>query len=243
MKIFVDLDNTLCHTDNSHDYYKSTPYMFAINEVNKLYDQRHIITIYTARGSSSGINWSDLTKSQLKEWGVKYHTLIDKGKPSWDLLIDDKVLNANDWHKKINPKVGFVASCFDLLHPGHMIMLKDAKSKCDYLIAALQTDATIDRPYKNRPIQTLEERLIILEGNKYIDEIRVYNTELDLENMIRKINPYIRVIGSDWKNKEYTAKGLSQVEYFHERNHNWSSTELKNRILNIFKHDNIKNTT
>ena len=105
MKIFVDLDNTLCHTDNSHDYYKSTPYMFAINEVNKLYDQRHIITIYTARGSSSGINWSDLTKSQLKEWGVKYHTLIDKGKPSWDLLIDDKVLNANDWHKKINPKV------------------------------------------------------------------------------------------------------------------------------------------
>lgn len=243
MKIFVDLDNTLCHTDDKHDYHSSTPYVFAINEINKLYAAGHIITIYTARGSSSGINWSELTKTQLKLWNIKYHNLVDKGKPSWDLLIDDKVLNANDWHKKINPIVGFVASCFDLLHPGHMLMLKDAKSKCDHLIAALQTDPTVDRPHKNKPIQTLEERLIILEGNKYIDEIIIYNNEIDLENLIKSIKPDIRIIGSDWKDKEYTGKGLSKSEYFHERNHNWSSTELKNRIINIYKNDNLKNAT
>lgn len=243
MKIFVDLDNTLCYTDDTHDYYKSKPYIFAINEVNKLYDIGNTITIYTARGSSSGIDWSELTKNQLKEWNVKYHNLIDKGKPSWDLLIDDKVLNANDWHKKINPKLGFVASCFDLLHPGHMLMLKDAKLRCDYLIAALQTDPTIDRHNKNKPIQTLEERIIVLEGNKYIDEIRVYNTEIELENLIKTINPDIRILGSDWKDKDYTGKGLSKLEYFHERNHKWSSTELKNRIVNIYKNDNIKNST
>ena len=73
-------------------------------------------------------------------------------------------------------KVGFTCSCFDLLHAGHILMLKDAKEQCDKLIVGLQTDPTLDRPEKNKPIQTLRERKIQLEAVKYVDEIRIYST-------------------------------------------------------------------
>ncbi len=127
---------------------------------------------------------------------------------------------------------GFVASSFDLLHAGHCVMLKDAKSKCDYLIAALQTDPTIDRPKKNKPIQSLEERFTVLDSNKYIDEIILYDTEKELYDMIELIQPDVRILGSDWKDKEYTGKGLPPEIYFHERDHGYSTSELRKRIFN-----------
>ena len=83
--------------------------------------------------------------------------------------------------------VGFTCSCFDLLHAGHILMLKDAKEQCDYLIVGLQTDPTLDRPEKNKPIQSLEERKIQLEAVKYVDEIRIYSTESDLRDMLCEI--------------------------------------------------------
>ena len=89
----------------------------------------------------------------------------------------------------LEKKVGFVASCFDLLHAGHCLMLKDARMQCDYLIAGLQTDPTIDRPEKNKPVMSFEERRIILSSNRYVDEILVYETEKDLE--IYMLNQYI----------------------------------------------------
>ena len=152
MKYCFDIDGTICSTDDSRDYTKASPYQDMIDEVNSLYEKGNEITMFTARGSSSGIDWHKLTVSQLENWGVKYHKLIDQGKPSWDLFIDDKALNAEDFRKKLNKKVGFVASCWDLLHAGHCLFLKDAKSQCDHLIAGLQTDPTIDRPEKNKPI-------------------------------------------------------------------------------------------
>ena len=89
-----------------------------------------------------------------------------------------------------NKIIGFTCSSFDLLHAGHILMLKDAKDQCDYLIVGLQTDPTIDRPnIKNRPVQSLEERKIQLEAVKYIDEIINYNTESDLYELLVKINP------------------------------------------------------
>lgn len=225
-----DLDNTMCATQGN-DYQNSQPYIKVIEIINKLYNSNNKIIIYTARGGTSGIDYHDLTVNQLKVWNVNYHELIDKNKPHFDIFIDDKAINAKTWREQNNIKItGFVASCFDLLHPGHCLYLKEAKSVCDYLIAGLQTDPTIDRPNKNKPLQTLEERKIQLESCKYVDEIVVYSTEKDLEQILEKITPDIRILGSDAKNKPITGERYCKQIYFHDRNHFWSSTELRNRI-------------
>ena len=131
-------------------------------------------------------------------------------------------------NKKI---IGFTCSSFDLLHAGHILMLEDAKKQCDYLIVGLQTDPTIDRPQdKNKPIQSLKERKIQLEAVKYIDEIIEYSTEKELYKLLKKINPDIRILGSDYKEKSFTGDDLNIKIYYHERNHNFSSTNLRKKI-------------
>ena len=128
--------------------------------------------------------------------------------------------------------VGFTCSCFDLLHAGHILMLKDAKEQCDYLIVGLQTDPTIDRPdTKNKPIQSLEERLIQLRAVRYVDEIRIYSTESDLRDMLCEIWPSVRILGSDYITKDnFTGCGYDIPIYYHERNHNYSSSELRKKL-------------
>ena len=115
--------------------------------------------------------------------------------------------------------IGFTCSCFDLLHAGHILMLKDAKEQCDYLIVGLQTDPTLDRPEKNKPIQSLEERKIQLEAVKYVDEIIHYNTESELLEIVKNFNYDVRVIGSDYKDRDFTGKSLEKEIYYHERVH------------------------
>ena len=127
---------------------------------------------------------------------------------------------------------GFVASCFDLLHAGHCLMLKDAKDQCDYLIAALQVDPSVDRPEKNSPVQSLDERRIQLESIRYIDEIHLYETEEDLNQLLHEIRPNIRILGSDYRGKVATGQEFSDKVYHHDRNHNWSTSELRLRISN-----------
>ena len=128
-------------------------------------------------------------------------------------------------------KIGFTCSCFDLLHAGHILMLKDAEKQCDYLIVGLQIDPSVDRPKeKNKPIQSLEERRIQLEAVKYIDEIIIYKSEKDLFNLIQKINPDVRILGSDYKNKRFTGDNLNIKIHYHHRCHNYSSSGLKKRI-------------
>ena len=132
-------------------------------------------------------------------------------------------------NKKI---VGFTCSSFDLLHAGHIIMLKDAKEQCDYLVVGLQTNPTLDRPdTKNKPIQTFKERLIQLEAVKYVDEIIKYSTEDELYKLIKNINPDIRILGSDYKKKSFTGDDLDIKIYYHSRNHNYSSTNLRKKIF------------
>ena len=143
------------------------------------------------------------------------------------MVIDDKAIRIEELDNKI---IGFTCSAFDLIHPGHILMLKDCKNVCDYLIVGLQSDPTIDRKTKNKPIQTLEERKIMIESIKYVDEVKIYNTEDDLINLIKEIKPDIRIIGSDWKNKNITGENLDIPIHFHIRNHNWSSTNLRKRI-------------
>ena len=126
--------------------------------------------------------------------------------------------------------IGFTCSSFDLLHAGHILMLKDAKNQCDYLIVGLHSNPQIDRPNKNKPIQTLEERKIQLEAVKYIDEILIYETESELYEILKKIKPDVRILGSDYINKNFTGKDLDTPIYFHKRNHDFSSSNLRKKI-------------
>ena len=130
-------------------------------------------------------------------------------------------------------KKGFTCSCFDLMHPGHIKMLQDARNQCDYLIVGLQEDPTIDRPdTKNKPIQTLEERYIMLSAVRFIDEIMIYKTEDYLYSYLKKNKPDIRILGSDYDipDKRFTGDNLNIDIYYHKRDHNWSSTEMRQRI-------------
>jgi len=128
-------------------------------------------------------------------------------------------------------KIGFTCSCFDLLHAGHILMLKDSKEQCDYLIVGLQTDPSIDRPKKNKPIQSYEERFIQLDAIKYVDKIIKYTTEKDLYKKLLEINPDIRILGSDYINESFTGDDLNIPIYYHNRNHNYSSTNLRGKIV------------
>jgi glycerol-3-phosphate cytidylyltransferase len=138
-------------------------------------------------------------------------------------------------------KVGFTCSCFDLFHAGHIMMLKEAKSVCDYLIVGLQTDPTIDRPEKNKPIQSVVERFIQLESCKYVDEIVVYATEKDLLDILYSYPINIRVVGEEYRDKDFTGKDLTHIEmYYNSRKHSFSTTELRGRVIERYKTENKK---
>jgi glycerol-3-phosphate cytidylyltransferase len=132
--------------------------------------------------------------------------------------------------------VGIVASSFDLLHAGHIMMLREAKSKCDHLIAAIQTDPTIDRPEKNKPVQTIVERYIQLSAVKYVDEIIVYTTEQDLEDILEMYPIDIRVLGEEYRDKDFTGREICKRRgiqlYFNKRDHRFSSSDLRKRVTN-----------
>lgn len=131
-------------------------------------------------------------------------------------------------------RVGFTAGAFDLCHAGHILMFEEAKSQCDYLIAGLHTDPTIDRPgTKNKPVMSVEERRIILSNIRYIDEIVEYDTEAELYAILRD-NPHgidVRILGVEYKDKPFTGHDLSMDVYFNTRDHGYSSTELRKRVF------------
>ena len=131
-------------------------------------------------------------------------------------------------------RVGFTASSFDLLHAGHISMLQEAKRVCDYLICGLQTDPTIDRPEKNRPIQNVSERHIQLDAVRYVDEIIPYTTEEELCQLIALIHPDVRIIGEEYEPKDFTAKKYCIEQgieiYYNKRRHGYSSSFLRKRL-------------
>lgn len=131
-------------------------------------------------------------------------------------------------------KTGFTCSCFDLLHAGHVQMLKEAKSKCDWLVVGLQTDPTIDRPSKNKPVQSVTERFIQLSAVKYVDEIVVYATEADLIDVLKSFPINVRFIGEEYKDKDFTGKEYCSdngIEiYYNRRQHSFSTTDLRKRV-------------
>lgn len=132
-------------------------------------------------------------------------------------------------------KVGFTCSAFDLCHAGHVSMLEEAKSKCDWLIVGLQTDPSIDRPTKNRPVQTLIERQIQIEAVRYVDQVICYATEQDLEDILSIYPIDIRILGVEYIDKDFTGKSICErrhIElYFNKRDHRFSSTDLRCRVV------------
>lgn len=127
---------------------------------------------------------------------------------------------------------GFTCGAFDLLHVGHLMMLKEVKAQCDYLIVGLQVDPSIDRPEKHKPIETVEERMIRLQSCKYVDKIIVYTNEDDLYSLLKELKPDIRFLGADWKGKHFTGDDLPIEIIFNSRSHNYSSSNLIERIKN-----------
>ena len=131
-------------------------------------------------------------------------------------------------------KVGITFSAFDLLHAGHVKMLEEAKKKCDYLIVGLQLDPSLDRPEKNTPSQSIIERYIQLKGSKYVDEIVPYASEQDLEDILSSFKIDVRIIGNDYKDKQYTGKDYCKKKgieiYYNSRDHRFSSTALRKKI-------------
>ena len=132
------------------------------------------------------------------------------------------------------PKQGFTCSAFDLLHAGHILMLEEARSQCDYLIVGLQNDPSLDRIEKNTPIQSLVERYLQLKAVRYVDEIIVYNTEKDLEDLLLILPIKIRFVGEEYKGKDLTGRETCNKRgieiYYNKREHTFSTTELRVRI-------------
>lgn len=131
---------------------------------------------------------------------------------------------------------GVTFSTFDLLHAGHIAMLREAKEQCDHLICCLQVDPSIDRPEKNAPVQTLVERWTQLQGVKYVDEIIPYQTEDDVIDILQMFDIDIRIIGEEYKDGKFTGRATCAARgieiYFNKREHRFSSSDLRKRVTN-----------
>lgn len=131
-------------------------------------------------------------------------------------------------------KIGITFSAFDLLHAGHIKMLEEAKRQCDYLICGLQTDPTLDRPEKNKPVQTVVERYIQLKACTFVDEVVPYATEQDLEDILRSFKIDVRILGDEYKDKNFTGRTYCEEKgielYFNTRDHRFSSSGLRKEV-------------
>ena len=131
-------------------------------------------------------------------------------------------------------RVGFTCSTFDLLHAGHIQMLREAKQQCDYLICGLQMDPSVDRAEKNAPVQTIVERYTQLKGVKYVDEIIPYGTEADLEDILTMYEIDVRILGEEYRDKTFTGRAICAKRgielYFNKREHRFSSSDLRKRV-------------
>ncbi len=130
-------------------------------------------------------------------------------------------------------KIGITASAFDLLHSGHVLMLQEAKTVCDHLIAALHIDPSVENKAKNKPIQSIVERYAQIDGVKYVDQVIPYQTESDLIDIIQLYRANIRIIGEEYRYKNFTGSRMGIETYFNARKHNFSSSNLREKVANI----------
>ena len=131
--------------------------------------------------------------------------------------------------------IGITFGSFDLCHYGHVLMFEECKQHCDYLIVGVQSDPSIDRPEKQSPIQSHEERLGLVSSIKFVDEVKSYSTESSLIDMLKEINPDVRILGADHKGKEFTGHNLDIKCIFNSRDHGYSTSELRRRVYEAEK--------
>lgn len=139
-------------------------------------------------------------------------------------------------------KTGFTASTFDLLHAGHIVMLYEARTICDHLIVGLHVNPSTERECKNKPIQTLVERYAQLAAVKSVDEIIPYETESDLLDILKIYPIDVRIIGEEYRDKDFTGKNLDMQIHYNKRRHDFSSSLLRERVAyaeSIKKQSNI----
>ena len=128
-------------------------------------------------------------------------------------------------------KKGITFGAFDLFHAGHVLMLEEAKTVCDYLIVCIQSDPSLDREEKNKPVQSIIEREIQVSGCRFVDEVIIYDTEADLLNIIDQVDWDVRIIGEEYKNKDFTGRDQTLERcHFNKRPHTFSSSELRKRV-------------
>lgn len=228
-----DIDGTLCHIVSDGNYANAVPMMKAVDEVNRLHDSGHKIVLFTARGASTGIDWRDITEKQLVSWGIKYHELITSGKPTCDVFVDDKAINALEWRKTSCGVRGTLAGAFDLIHPGYCRMFQFCKENCDHLTVHLHDDPSVERP-KLKPVHTVQERIEILKSLKYVDDVVVYSTENELASLLQYGNYDVRFLGEDYTGKSYTGKEIDLRVVFVPRQHTYSTTSLKKKISDSY---------
>ena len=131
---------------------------------------------------------------------------------------------------KNNKIVGITFGSFDLCHYGHILMFKECKEHCDYLIVGVQSDPSLDRSEKNKPIQSHEERAGVVESLRYVDEIRLYNRESDVVDLLKEIKPDVRILGADHEGTKFTGHDLPIKCVFNSRDHGFSTSELRKRV-------------
>ena len=154
-----------------------------------------------------------------------------------------------------NLVTGFTCSSFDLFHAGHVVMLEEAKRQCDYLIVGIQADPTLDRVSKNKPVQSIIERQIQVKACKYVDEVVIYTTEKELEDILKTLPIDIRILGEEYLDKEFTGKEICLKRgirfHYNKRDHSFSSTDLRKRVFEaeatkrgvIWQESNITNVS
>lgn len=224
-----DLDETLCTKAINGDYATAKPIPDAILQVNRLWMMGNKILIFTGRGSSSGKDWTELTQRQLKEWKINHDELIMNRKPTYDVVIDDKAINAVDWRNTFCKTRGVVAGAFDLIHPGYCKLFKFCKEHSTHLTVMLHEDPSIERK-KMKPVHTLEERIEILKSIRYIDDVITYYDEFDLAKKLELGWYDVRFLGDDYRNQKYTADYLPTKIIYTNRDHGYSTTDLKKKI-------------
>jgi glycerol-3-phosphate cytidylyltransferase len=134
--------------------------------------------------------------------------------------------------------IGFTCSTFDLFHAGHIMMLKEAKEQCEYLIVGLQTDPTLDRANKNKPVQGVFERYVQLKACVYVDEVVVYATEKELRDILLSYKIDVRILGEEYQGKDFTGHDIPMKFYFNQRRHSFSTSELRQRVMEAERNKN-----
>tara|TARA_A100001201_G_scaffold124480_1_gene108545 strand:- start:348 stop:941 length:594 start_codon:yes stop_codon:yes gene_type:complete len=188
MTYCFDIDGTICETTDGGTYESTKPYPSAISAINKLYDDGHTIFLYTARGSVSGKDWSELTKNQIDSWGLKYHEL-KMGKPFYDLMVDDRAINANLWRSNLNKKTALIHGSFDFINSDLCKKLNSlrATEKYNNIVAAIQSDPKLDDESLDSPINSLSDRIEVLRSISYINEIIPYRVKSDIKMISEQI--------------------------------------------------------